>query len=349
MKKLNYFSRFFLWVSGVDDILAYSLPSFERLKLVSFGMAMLIPTILAMVSMFYLSRKYLPEKTPDQIFLLLALFWGFIILIIDRALILGMKKSNIKYSLIFTRLFMAFILGYVISHPLIIGLFNKKITNHIKVSQQAIYREEIDTNNDIENLPIKLSELNANIDVYNTIINNEYSGESGKGTIVVNGKESYIYSSSDGASCGKKCHNLISERSQLEGQRDTLRNRLNIARHEENEFVNKNNDISSESSAMWDLIFIKGDIAFGIDAFFYLMLFMILDILAVMIKVTAPISLYDKLVEDIEREFNHSNIMSEYMQFKEELFFEFIRTKKDKDKYQIIQDNKIKYSNEDSH
>ena len=200
----DFFYSIFVWISGADTTLLKDCPESEHKKYALQGGLILIPTMMALVSMLYATSLL----TDDiNIRLLLAIGWAVIIFIIDRYIVATFIKTKTGkdwFSIqFFIRIIFAIGLGIVISHPVIIRVFDDKIQE----TQTEIWQSLKDTieqdvfskrDTDNEEFENRLSELIGRVDTLdmviaaeivgaNTKIGNYYvSNQLGKGTRVAN-------------------------------------------------------------------------------------------------------------------------------------------------------------------
>jgi hypothetical protein len=126
--------KFLITLSGArPDILDKT--STERLKFQSLGIAILITSIMATVSMWFALTSALGLNPYGSLFI--ALIWGLIIMGIDRWLVTSMPSDGSRrWPIAVTRLFLAVLLGTLISTPLVLRAFQSEINAEIAVIKQ---------------------------------------------------------------------------------------------------------------------------------------------------------------------------------------------------------------------
>ncbi|MEV0544354.1 DUF4407 domain-containing protein [Nocardia salmonicida] len=130
------FNRWLLALIGVrEDILRYT-PS-DRFRYLSMAGVLLTTATVAAVSAAFALR--MAVGAPIWGAALLGIGWGIIILNLDRLLVIGMQRQRgFRRNLYATlpRVALAFLLGAVISTPLVLRIFDKEISAQVVVMQQ---------------------------------------------------------------------------------------------------------------------------------------------------------------------------------------------------------------------
>jgi len=126
-----------LALSGADEeILAY-VPS-ERTRFESLGWAILITSGMAMISMWFALSSAL--SINGILAVPVAVFWGLVIMGIDRWLITSMPiEGRRKFAIAVPRVLLAILLGTLISTPLVLRIFQSEIDAQMAVMQQKNY------------------------------------------------------------------------------------------------------------------------------------------------------------------------------------------------------------------
>ena len=137
MRKFNQMRRLVLALSGADEeILAY-VPS-ERTRFESLGWAILITSGMAMISMWFALSSALGIN--GILAIPVAVFWGLVIMGIDRWLITSMPiDGSRKFAMAAPRVLLAVLLGTLISTPLVLRIFQSEINAQMAVMQQKNY------------------------------------------------------------------------------------------------------------------------------------------------------------------------------------------------------------------
>jgi len=142
----NPVSDFMSWLGGARlDVLRDS-PG-DRARFVAMGGVILSTAFLSAVSAAFALK--MAVGAPIAVAILVGVFWGAIILNLDRLLIIGMAKQkgvarNIGLAL--PRVALALIIGTVISTPLTLQIFSAEINSEIQVmqaEQKAAFEERM--------------------------------------------------------------------------------------------------------------------------------------------------------------------------------------------------------------
>ena len=137
MRKFNQLRRLVLGLSGADEEILGYVPS-ERTKFESLGWAILITSCMAMISMWFALSSALGINGIAAI--PVAVFWGLVIMGIDRWLITSMPADGSrKFAMAVPRLLLAVLLGTLISTPLVLRIFQSEIDAQMAVMQQKNY------------------------------------------------------------------------------------------------------------------------------------------------------------------------------------------------------------------
>jgi len=128
---------FALTLSGANaEILEY-VPS-ERTRFESLGWAILITSCMAMISMWFALSSALGIN--GILAIPVAVFWGLVIMGIDRWLITSMPiDGSRKFAMAVPRVLLAVLLGTLISTPLVLRIFQSEIDAQMAVMQQKNY------------------------------------------------------------------------------------------------------------------------------------------------------------------------------------------------------------------
>ncbi|MCS5733748.1 DUF4407 domain-containing protein [Herbiconiux daphne] len=142
----NPVSNFMAWLGGARlDVLADA-PG-DRARFVAMGGVILSTAFLSAVSATF--ALVMAVGAPIAVAVIVGVFWGVIILNLDRLLIIGMAKQkgvwrNIALAL--PRVALALIIGTVISTPLTLQIFSAEINSEIQVMQaeeKAAFEQQI--------------------------------------------------------------------------------------------------------------------------------------------------------------------------------------------------------------
>jgi len=137
MGKLHQLRRLVLGLSGADEEILEYVPS-ERTRFESLGWAILITSCMAMISMWFALSSAL--SINGIIAIPVAVFWGLVIMGIDRWLITSMPvDGGRKFAMAVPRVLLAILLGTLISTPLVLRIFQSEIDAQMAVMQQKNY------------------------------------------------------------------------------------------------------------------------------------------------------------------------------------------------------------------
>jgi len=179
IEKFSSITRFFVWSSGVSADILETVPT-EKSKYFGIGGTIVFTALMAAFAGGYAFNTAFDNTILSMFF---GVFWGSLIFNLDRYIVSSFgvgdgKKTISKQELIEAspRLVMAIILGFVISTPLELKLFEKEInaeiSTQINITTNTIIRAG-------ENDPIlvrlrtELDELNNNISNRNKIIDEQ--------------------------------------------------------------------------------------------------------------------------------------------------------------------------------
>lgn len=282
-----------------------------------FGTLVLIPAILALVSMTYALSTV--GQLEDHLWLawLGGIVWALIIFSFDRYIVSTHRrklenKGELKSPAFYLRFFFALILGIVISHPIVLLYFNGSITDTIKQNKvehqktiQAEYDARIHTiENQIASIDGNFSAKEKARDVQADLVAREIDGEvlkNAKGEIVTTG----IYGK------GPSAENKIKHLAQLEKELQTLRVNDSLRKNELYAEINQLQGDADSTISAYNISFdyLRRELALeqlkdehaivGITQWLLMLLFVIVDILPVTFKTFSPFGMYDKiLLED---------------------------------------------------
>ncbi len=137
MRQSSPVKYFFFWLSGAGTETLESCPNWEQRKYVAFGATLLVPCLFAFIACAYA----LSTVTNNYAVIFpVALVWAFIILTIDRALIVSYRPYLSffrKVGQFALRLCVAFLMGLTIAHPLVLLLFRDTIVSVIEKDRQV--------------------------------------------------------------------------------------------------------------------------------------------------------------------------------------------------------------------
>lgn len=136
-------TSFFLFCSGVSQIVLKKCPDSEKIKHISIGASVLFTGILAIISSYFAFSLIFES---NWINLLIAIFWGMIIFNLDRYIVATLRKKNqfLKEILqISPRLILSICIALVVAKPLELQIFKSEI-------DQQLSEDLIQKNHDLE-------------------------------------------------------------------------------------------------------------------------------------------------------------------------------------------------------
>ncbi|WP_291037704.1 DUF4407 domain-containing protein [Herbiconiux sp.] len=152
----NAVSNFMSWLGGARlDVLADA-PG-DRARFVAMGGVILSTAFLSAVSATF--ALVMAVGAPLPVAIVVGVFWGVIILNLDRLLIIGMAKQKGVWrnvALAIPRIALALIIGTVISTPLTLQIFQAEINSEIQVMQaedKAAFEERMATDPRFAQIP----------------------------------------------------------------------------------------------------------------------------------------------------------------------------------------------------
>jgi hypothetical protein len=123
------------WLGGANLAILNRAPT-TRGKFVQMGLVLLTTASIAGLAMtFFMNQEV---KEPEATAAVVGVFWGFIILNIDRFLVVSMGATREKRRLIWMavpRLLLAIVISLVVSTPITLRIFQSDINYQLRVSQ----------------------------------------------------------------------------------------------------------------------------------------------------------------------------------------------------------------------
>src|ERR1700678_447637 len=118
---------FFIWLSGVSRQVLDQCPT-ERPKFIGLGASILVTAGMAAVSLSF--ALYTALKAPIWLALIFALLWGLAIMSLDRLFVVSLHRYRNRFFYVLLaapRFLMAVLLGFVISTPFVLQIFQPEI------------------------------------------------------------------------------------------------------------------------------------------------------------------------------------------------------------------------------
>ncbi len=168
MLKFHQLRRLVLALSGADEEILGYVPS-ERARFESLGWAILITSCMAMVSMWFALSSAL--SINGILAIPVAVFWGLVIMGIDRWLITSMPiDGSRKFAMAVPRVLLAILLGTLISTPLVLRIFQSEIDAQMAVMQQKNYSSFL-SNQQSSQVTQQVTTYSNELQQLNTVIN----------------------------------------------------------------------------------------------------------------------------------------------------------------------------------
>jgi hypothetical protein len=126
---------FLPWLGGADKTILAQVPQ-ERARFVQMALVLLTTSSIAMVSMIFAMNDGV--KAPLAVAVLVGVFWAFIILNLDRFLVLSMgatRAGRRLFLMAVPRILLATVISIVIATPLTLRIFQHDINVEIAKSQ----------------------------------------------------------------------------------------------------------------------------------------------------------------------------------------------------------------------
>ncbi|TYB54738.1 DUF4407 domain-containing protein [Nonomuraea sp. PA05] len=130
-------SRLLSRLAGADESVLRQIPS-ERPRFIQMALVLLTTALIAVVSMTFAMHDGL--DVPMAVAVLIGIVWGFMIINLDRMLVLGIGSSRTRgrlLALALPRLFIALIISMVVSTPLVLRIFDTEVELKIHKNQLA--------------------------------------------------------------------------------------------------------------------------------------------------------------------------------------------------------------------
>jgi hypothetical protein len=165
-----------IWLSGADPDALSQCGIGEQRKYIKLGITVIIPSTLAFCGMF-LSAPYIGANNI-ALRLFVSIIWALIILSIDAFLVSTLEKPNDEkiisrswirfYLTAFVRFILAISLGVIISHNLIMKVFEKNIDEELNIQLINQIHAKLDSNR-VQIISVNKESKNV-LDAYDTSI-----------------------------------------------------------------------------------------------------------------------------------------------------------------------------------
>lgn len=127
-----------LWLAGADEEILAKCSDRERTKLVGVGATVLTTGVLAAGAATYVVNTML--RAPLLLAIVVGLLWGAAIMNLDRWLQVTLRRQRLPLLTLMSgvpRLALAVVVGFVISEPLVLGIFEKEVEAQAVSNNQA--------------------------------------------------------------------------------------------------------------------------------------------------------------------------------------------------------------------
>tara|TARA_B100001109_G_C18862253_1_gene474697 strand:- start:2131 stop:3141 length:1011 start_codon:yes stop_codon:yes gene_type:complete len=317
--------NFFIWCAGSDPHLLKHCPRRESIKHQGFGTLVLIPAILAFVSMSY-ALSTLDSLQEKPIFYLLGgLLWALIIFAFDRFIVsTHQKKSShkqeLKNPLFFLRLAFALLLGIVISHPLMMFYFKGSIDDQLVANQE---KQKTLIEEKYENI---IQENESKIAFYDSLYEAKLKERNKQANLVAQEIDGEVIQGKNGTQKttglygeGPSAKRKIAQLNQLQAELNTLhlentkrKNALfaeNERLHVKSDSLVKDVELSTDylqRELALEQLKEKNNIV-SLTQWLLISLFVLVDILPLIFKTFSSFGLYDKMQETDQQALNQIN------------------------------------------
>lgn len=134
-----FIQKFFWWCAGSDGEVLRNCPKSDHIKHAGYGMLVLIPALLALISMSYAISTLTPNANKAWG---IGIAWAIVVFTFDRFIISTFRKDDsiakdILSIPFFARLIFAALVGFIIAHPLVMFVFNDSVNSRLDEKQQS--------------------------------------------------------------------------------------------------------------------------------------------------------------------------------------------------------------------
>lgn len=320
--------NFFIWCAGSDQDLLSKCSKAERNKHIGYGTLVLIPALLAFVSMSYaLSTVNGMEAFPILSYLG-GIVWALIIFSFDRFIVSTHRRKlsnqeELQNPSFYLRFVFAFILGIVISHPLVMLYFDGSIGDKIEanvVLEKKLIQNEFDQRINLVESQISFLDSTQFLkenerDEQALVVAKEIDGEVIKNA---NGEMTTTGLYGKGPAAENKIQHLRQLQKDLDnykteskGLKATYLAEIGLLKEEQKTKMKAftvSYDYLRREIALQQLK--EENSIVGLTQWFLIFLFILVDILPVVFKTFSPFGMYDRILLDdsiIIKELNNSS------------------------------------------
>lgn len=127
----------FVWLAGSDRSILDRCGQSEHIKHGGYGGLVIVPALLGWISMTYAVSTLTDSKF---VYIFAGIAWGFIVLVFDRFIVSTFRKSeklrrDVFSAVFLTRLLFSIGIGIIVSHPLVILVFNDSLIQELTTMQ----------------------------------------------------------------------------------------------------------------------------------------------------------------------------------------------------------------------
>lgn len=127
----------FVWLAGSDRSILDRCGQSEHIKHGGYGGLVIVPALLGWISMTYAVSTLTDSKFA---YIFAGIAWGFIVLVFDRFIVSTFRKSeklrrDVFSAVFLTRLLFSIGIGIIVSHPLVILVFNDSLIQELTTMQ----------------------------------------------------------------------------------------------------------------------------------------------------------------------------------------------------------------------
>ena len=297
----GYIQTFFWWCVGADKSVLQKCPRSERIKHAGYGNLILVPTLLALVSMSYAVSTFIGD---NRVYLGAGIIWAFIVFAIDRVIVSTFRKrdtisGDIVSVPFLARLILAVLVGFVIAHPLVMFIFNNSIEGRLD-ERRRIEIQNINTSYD--NLINPLEGKKAPLDQSISNVQTQKDEE-------VKQRESLLIQTIGRRRYGRRANEIRNIRKRLLDERDESIKKINTekkglddkiaeiekARKAALQGYKQPRDYLARENALSDLTAANDTVRWTQRLIIFLFVF--IDILPITLKVVTKKEAYDFLLE----------------------------------------------------
>lgn len=142
----NFLYDFFVWCAGSDRAVLDQCGQAEHIKHAGYGGLVIVPAMLGACSMTYALSTL---TTSPLVYIGGGIVWAVVVLMFDRFILSTFRKSEVWWKDVlsitfFTRLLFAVGIGFIVSHPLVLLVFDDSL-------EQELTTMRIESENELRN------------------------------------------------------------------------------------------------------------------------------------------------------------------------------------------------------